>query len=400
MAVNFLKKDVVEQKMLSWGAIGVWVFISAFLWAPSRDGLQGVYALAFFLPMLVLLLLRKPDFTVYGGWISLSALLYAGFSVFSSLWSEEPSGLGFFVFQWIVLAVWLCGSSLLFTQRKFNLQKYLDALVVLGAFFIGITLVYYYFFVFPKTSDIRLNGWNVFRNSNEIGAMCGVVAVLAVVAAFKSLQLTRVYCFYLLAVIACAGLLASFSRAALLAFVITSFCALVIIRPPLKIWLLPLLLVLFTLFMLLMFSNIFDIFYGRELAVTERIYVWQYVLERSHENIIGGIGITKNSNIVVGADHVFNHAHNAWLDIFYRTGLIGLVLALINLVAVIKTMPTHSRLLPLYLWLAYGCICSLFDSRCFFWTIGAKWFFYWIPMGLISASIAASVKASVRKLEK
>ncbi|HWV15926.1 MAG TPA: O-antigen ligase family protein [Cellvibrio sp.] len=401
MRFNLYKGNSFEQKLLSWSAVGWWVFVSAFLWAPSRDGLQGVYALAFFLPMLLVLVSRKPDFIAYGGWISCSALLYAGFSALSSLWSGQPQAIGFFILQWCILAVWLCGLSWLFTRREFDLQKYMDRFLILCVLIIAVTLLYYYGLAFVQTADLRLHGWNVFRNPNEIGAMCGVVAMLSIVTAFQASTLTRIYGFYALAIIACIGLLASYSRAALVAFALMSFCGLVIIRPALKNWLLPLLVVLPALSLLLGYTHLFSGFDGRSVAIDDRLFIWRQVLEHSVENLAGGVGMTKNSNIIFADGRVFNHAHNAWLDTFYRTGLIGLLLALISLACVVKTIPSHPRLLPLYLWLGYGCICSLFDSRCFFWEIGAKWFFYWIPIGLLAASIAAaSIRASQLRSKK
>jgi|GEM_PF-2551489 len=402
MGFNFLKADVLEQKMLSWASVGLLVFVSAFMWAPSRDGLQGIYYLAFFLPMLLLLVSRMPTFNEYGGWMTLSALIYAGFSALSALWGEHPKDVEFFIFQWCVLAVWLCGSSLLFVKREIDITKYLSWFVVLGAIITVGTVIYYYGFVFvPSYAEPRLYGSNVFRNPNEIGAMCGVIALLALTLAWQSASLKWVSLFYVLAIVAGSGLIASFSRGALAAFLIMAIVALALIRPPIKIWLPPLFIIIGFLVLLLVFSHFSIDFGGRGIKVGERWLIWSSVLERCRENIFAGIGMTKNTNIVISNGDIFNHAHNAWLDTFYRTGLIGLLLVVWHLSAVVKTISRDRRLLPLYLWLGYGCICSLFDSRCFFWEIGAKWFFYWIPIGLIVASLAGiSTRASRVGLEK
>lgn len=402
MAFNFIKKDVFEQKMLSWASVGLLIFVSAFLWSPSRDGLQGIYYLAFFLPMLSLLLFRIPKFNEYGGWMTLSALIYAGFSALSSLWSTHPKDIGFFIFQWFVLAVWLCGSSLLFVKRDIDIAKYLSWFVILGAFISVATIIYYYGFVFvPSYAEPRLYGWNVFRNPNEIGAMCGVIALFALTLAWQSTSIQWVSSFYLLVVAAGVGLVTSFSRGALAAFLIMAIIALIIIRPPIKVWLPPLIILLAVLIFFIVLSHFSVDFGGRGIKIGERSLIWSSVLEKSRDNIFTGIGMTKNTSIIISNGDTFNHAHNAWLDTFYRTGLIGLLLVVWHLSTVIKTMSCDRRLLPLYLWLGYGCICDLFDSRCFFWEIGAKWFFYWIPIGLIIASLTGiAFRASHIELEK
>ena len=388
MAFNFLKAEVREQKMLSWASVGLLVFISAFLWAPSRDGLQAVYVLAVLLPMLLVLPFRKPNFKEYGGWMTVSALVYAGFSVASSLWSTSPN-VGFFIVQWIVLSAWLCGSSCLFSKRNIDLEKYLGWLIYLGVIISTITIIYYYGFELGKsTMEVRLSGLNVFRNSNEIGAMCGVIALLAYIKALQALLLKKAYFFHFLSAIAATGLIASFSRGALLGFIVMAFAALIIIRPALKIWLPPILILCGTFFLLASLTDVAIDFQGRGIEVGERADVWSEVLHRSQDHILIGIGMTKDTTIIIPNVDTFNHAHNAWLDTFYRTGLIGLALVIIHLVLVFSNFSKKRNLLPLYLWLGYGCICSLVDSRCFFWEIGAKWFLYWIPAGLIAASLS------------
>lgn len=69
-----------EQKILRWASVGLPIFITAFVWAPSRDGLEGVYALAFFLPMLLVLPRQKPQLNHYGGMPTLIAILFAGYA--------------------------------------------------------------------------------------------------------------------------------------------------------------------------------------------------------------------------------------------------------------------------------------------------------------------------------
>lgn len=394
MAFQLFTKEEFEKKLLSWATTGLLIFVSAFLWAPSRDGLQGVYLLSFFLPTLLVLLSRKPNFHEYGGWPTVIALVYSGFSTFSTLWNQ-PKDFGFFLLQWFVLMSWLCGSCLVFSKREIRIDKHLPWLVILGVFITLITIFYYYHFIFGiSTSDKRLWGWNVFRNTNEIGAMCGITALLAFILAVQSTSQQRMWFFYILTFIAGAGLVASFSRGALLGFVIMAIIALIMIRPPLKIWLPPISIVAITLFILLITTHIFNYYTdGRSGDFGGRFTIWKEVFNRCKENIFWGIGMSKDTRITIPDVNVFNHAHNAWLDTLYRTGLIGLALILFQSYLIIKKASRDPRLLSLYMWFGYGLICNLFDGRCFFWEISAKWFLFWIPVGLIVA-IQTSISLS------
>ena len=336
--------------------------------------------------MAIILLFRKPSFNEYGGWPTVIALIYAGFSAFSALWGE-PKDFGFFVLQWCLLATWLCGSCLVFSKREINVEKYLRWFVVLGVLITATTILHYYYFIYGVTTfEKRLWGWNVFRNANEIGAMCGIIALLALTIAMQSLSLKRTWIFYFFALIASLGLVASFSRGALLAFVIMAVVSLALIRPPLKVWLPPIFIVTIALLIILAMGDI-QIYYtkSRGDVFGDRLLIWREVFDQYCKNIFAGIGMAKDTNILIPHFDLVNHAHNAWLDTLYRTGLIGLVLVLAHLTKVIQKFSYDPRTLPLYLWLGYGCICNLVDGRCFFWEIGAKWFLYWIPIGLIVA---------------
>ncbi|HEY0894326.1 MAG TPA: hypothetical protein VGE32_14795, partial [Cellvibrio sp.] len=91
-------------------------------------------------------------------------------------------------------------------------------------------------------------------------------------------------------------------------------------------------------------------------------------------------------------------AHNAWLDILYRTGVVGLGLALIHLVLLLWSARQHRNLAPLALWLVYGCGCLFVDSRSLFWEIDAKWLLYWVPAALLAANLVRENKLRVNNL--
>lgn len=386
-----------QQIIFSWASKGLLIFLFGFLWAPSRDALQIIFALAFFLPMGILLSLKKPSFYDYGGWPTIIALTYAGFSTLSTLWGASKDFL-FFVLQWCVLATWLCGSNLIFLNKKIDIEKYLHWFIFLGAIITISTFAHYFIFIdayFPLLS--RFVGWNVFRNPNEIGAFCGIIALLAFTVAVQSTSMKQVWLFYLLAFIASLGLLASLSRGAFIAFTIMTIVSLLIVRPPIKIWLPPVIIASTAIILLLITTNIISSYTsGRGEGFGVRATIWKEVLDRCRENIFTGIGMSKDTTIVLTNHEDFNHAHNAWLDTLFRTGLIGLVLILLHLISILQKFFYDKNLLPFYVWLGYGCICNLVDGRCFFWEIGAKWFLYWIPAGLIVAILSAKRLTSQR----
>ena len=383
-----------EQKILNWTSVGLLVFVSAFIWAPSRDGLEAIYALAFFLPMLVLLLSRKPQLAQYGGHTTLLALLYAGYAVVTTLWSDTPK-LGFFVLQWLVLATWLCGVNWLAYWGRLDLPGLLKLLVWVGA---ASSLLNLFWFYSSHPLLERIEGITLNRNASHIGSVFGIVALLAYIQWLQAKgRSNSIIAFGLLVTIGL-SLLAAQSRANFLAFVLLAPIACYLAKPSAaKLWLQLGLLLLGAAVVSFYTVTLEEVLFDRDLSLRDAIWsdVWQRIQVGPW---LWGTGLEKEGRILVANVGEFNHAHNAWLDILYRTGLVGLLLNLIYCVALYRPLFVVSRaksaqLWPLYLWLSYGAIYCCFDSRGFFWQLDPKWFCLWIPAGLIVACLTASTRA-------
>jgi len=239
----------------------------------------------------------------------------------------------------------------------------------------------------------RLEGITVNRNSNNIGSVFGIVTLLAYIAWLQAKGRTESFiAFGLLAVIGL-SLLASQSRANFLALALLVPVACYWAKPSAaKLWLqLGLIagaLVLFALFPLVTEGVLLE----RGASLRDSIWseVWQSIQSGS---MLLGTGLEKEGRIVIGDLGVFNHAHNAWLDTWYRTGLVGLLLSVAYLAYVYRSLFVgrgvfrSPELFPLYLWLTYGCIYCFFDARGFFWQLDPKWFCMWVPAGLIAAVV-------------
>ncbi len=383
MKLSFLTNSQYrEEKILNWVGYGVIVFITSFIWAPSRDGLQTVFALTLLLPLLCALPFRKPDFRSYGGWTTSLALIFAAYATLTSLWSPTPD-IDFFIIQWLVLAIWLGGINWLSSARAMNWNLLLELLLLLGCLFGVINLLIFYGH-YPLIS--RLEGAFVARNPNEMGVLFGVLSLLAFCQWLKSNELKKSVHYGFLCVCLLLPLLLSQSRGALLALIVTSAMAIFYIktsRP--KMGLLIGICMLCLLMLIINWHQVITLTPDR-FGSGFRDLIWQEVFSRSvSEHLLLGLGLEKDGRIIIPDVDVFNHAHNVWLDTFYRTGLIGLLLALVHVFYVLHKFKPSANLTPLYLWLMFGLIASMFDYRGFFWEIDFKWFLFWIPIGLISA---------------
>lgn len=378
-----------EQKIASWVSIGLLVFITAFLWAPSRDGLEAIYALCFFIPMLGLLLWRKPSFTGYGGWFTIFGLLFGGYSAVTAFWAAEPAP-GFFILQFVILASWLCGLSWMAQRGLLNVNAIIKLLVATGAIMSVINLVVFYA---QNPLSVRLEGWSVTRNPNHIGSIFGVLTLLAYIEWLRAATLKQSAYYLTCVVLIIVSVFASQNRAAIGGLALLLPIAAALYCRSRNKWLVQLaaLLVLIAAAYVLR-DEVREFLLARGVSV--RDVIWSEVLHRALQNsTVWGIGLEEHGRITLSDGSVFNHAHNAWLDMFYRTGLVGVALSAIYFLYLLRHSLFQKECHPLLLWLFFGCIYSLVDSRGFFWQIDPKWFCIWLPAGIIGAVVGASHKA-------
>lgn len=378
-----------EQKIAAWVSIGLLVFISAFIWAPSRDGLEAIYALGFFIPMLCLLPWRKPSVAAYGGWFTLLGLLYGGYSAVTTFWAPEPNP-GFFILQFVILASWLCGLGWMAQRELINVTTIIKLLIIVGAIMSIINLIVFYA---ENPFTERLEGWSVTRNPNHIGSIFGVLTLLAYIEWLRSATLKQSSYYLLCVVLIIVSVLASQSRAAISGLVVLMPVAALLYCRNMNKWLLQLGVLLVLVAIAYAFRDeVCDLLFARGISLRDMI--WLEVFNRTVQDFaIWGIGLEEEGRITLQDGSIFNHAHNAWLDMFYRTGLVGVALSVIYFIYLLRHSLTRRECYPLLLWLIFGCIYSLFDSRGFFWQIDPKWFCIWLPAGLIGAVVNVQVSA-------
>lgn len=374
-------RDWREAKLLGWSYIGLWIFVSGFLWAPSRDGIEAIFALAFFIPMLLLLPWRRPELNAYGGWFSVSALAYAGWSCLSGVWGGDSD---FLILQWLILAAWLLGSAWVLQQRMIDWDKFLRWFLWMGAITAAINIAVFYW---SHPVAARMEGITIARAPTLVGQVYGVVILIGILLSWRANSLKCAIGFSLATLPALAALGLSQSRGPLLSLLLVLAVGLLWLRPAWKIVLIQLAAAGLGLVVLVVIFPVEQLLLERGASFRDQIWLDVILQMRAQPDLfLWGVGMSEVTDIQTNIGE-YHHAHNAWLDILYRTGLIGLGLAVVHLVLLMWSARRHSQLAPLTLWLLYGCGCLFVDSRSLFWEIDAKWLLYWIPAALLAASL-------------
>lgn len=368
-----------EARMHRWAYGGLWVFVCAFLVAPARDALESVFALGFFIPMLLLLPWRKPVFARYGGWFSVSALLYASWSCISTLWGDVSGRL---LAQWLVLVTWLLGAAWVLSYRPLNVDQLMRWLVGLGCVSaLASTVVFYS----SHPLSERLEAFGILRTPTVAGQVYGLLALLAIILSWRSVSFIQAILWSVLALIPLLGVGLSQSRGPVMALAVSLPLALWWFRPALRVWSVQLAAALVCVILLWLLTPLESLLLLRGTSLRDQIWIelWR-AMQADPMTIVRGVGMSE-STVITTAIGEFHHAHNAWLDLFYRTGVIGLLLVLVHLALLLFTPRRTPHIWALRAWLIYGCVCLLVDSRSLFWEIDAKWLLYWVPAALLAA---------------
>lgn len=388
-----LTNEKYEQKVLSWVYVGLWVFVTGFLWSPSRDGLEGIYALAIFIPILAFLPWRKPRLSSYGGWFTGIALLYAGWSALSGFWGND---LDYLVLQWFILAAWLVGAAWVIQKKSMDWDKFLTLFLVVGAATAIINIATFYW---VNPWGARLEGITIARAATLVGQVYGLVALVGIILSWRAHNFISALGFSLICVPALAALVLSQSRGPLISLACALIIGAVWLRPSWKILLLHItwaVIALAALIIILPLGTLEELLLQR--GTSFRDGIWLDIFQKMQADpqlFLRGIGMSESTSIETGLGE-YHHAHNAWLDTFYRTGFLGLGLVLIHLGLLLFASFGRRQLAPLVLWLIYGCGCLFVDSRSLFWEIDVKWLLYWVPAALLAACLAAPKNQSVR----
>src|SRR5690606_25621234 len=141
--------------------------------------------------------------------------------VLTSLWAPK-SKVDFFLIQWIVLAVWLMGINWLARSREINWNKIQELLLLIGAL-IGLINILIFYGQYPING--RLEGFFMARNPNEVGALFGILTLLAFCQWLKASDTRKIFHYSVLLVMLSVPLLLSQSRGSMLALVITGLMA-------------------------------------------------------------------------------------------------------------------------------------------------------------------------------
>jgi len=372
-----LDNKLMEKVLFKIATFGLTAGVTLLFFTPRLIWMRGTLYWLFILPLLFLpkrylALFKHPGMWLYG--------LLAGFGLASTLWGDAASADAFRDGCKDVVQVGLFLLAMWTLALYQDYRRLLAWTFVLAAAPSVLYAIYNYYSVHPWPS--RMWGWTRYDFPTEVGAQCGMAALSGVMLMFlQKRRLIQVLLGVAVLILIC-GMIASQARASLFAFALAVSLMSLHFRGGRII---ALLLTGASLIVFVLLAT--HVIEFRNLTFSARWNLWQHLISSTTNPWIG-VGINTDVRYeVFGLWHY--HAHNIFVNAYYKTGLIGLVLLIALVAGGIKFGISHYRANPTILnlyplcWFVASIITCLTDHADLIWRPTMVWFLIWMPYGML-----------------
>lgn len=367
----------MEKALFRFASFGLAASVALLFLATRLVWMRGALYWLFILPLLFMPKRYLPLFKHPGMWLF---CLFAGFGLASNLWGDAASTDAFIDGCKDLLQVTL------FLLAMWTLAQYRDYRESLAWYFLifAVPSVLYSLVHFYSTHlwHERLWGWTGYNFPTEIGAQCGMAALSGVTLLFlKHKPLTRIL-IGVAVMLMVAGMIASQARASLFAFALAvsmlslhykwgRIVALLLTGSSVVIF-------------VLLATHVIEF---RNITFSARWDLWQHLISETHNEWFG-VGL--NTEVKYKVYEIWHyHAHNIFVNAYYKTGFIGLFLLIALVAAGIKFGVAHYRAKPTILnlyplcWFVASVVTCLTDHADLIWRPSMVWFLIWMPYGML-----------------
>jgi O-Antigen ligase len=368
------------------------LFLAGFYFIPNAVDHYKFYIAAVFFPGLFLLprALKLSN----GSLIWRSLLLYLGYMLLSSLWSDNFSLAA--LWRDIRYAAYLL-SFILLTLYLFERNQQLPVAIMQGvALLVGLAATFSVanfknVALLPTLTDERLVGLGTIDNPNPSAFIYGFFSIVALNFARRHQAETLAYVYVAAFFVIVLYVILTQSNTALLAM--TLACALLYFvdqrhaKITLRAQLIGLVLSFAAATYLAWSLGLMN--KGIDIGFMNRLPVWRYVLEQWHTAPVVGHGFQRMILLADdGKPSILNYAHSLFFSTLRDGGLVGLLLLLAvyfhALRSAIKMAAREHSALFLCLFM-FGLICVLVDTDQIITRPRELWIILWLPLACLVA---------------
>lgn len=403
---NFIIKTFKDPKLrdeflLQWMSYGLIIFLCSFYFTPSYLTLKWIFALSFIAPLILVFRFNGLSLFSIPNFLNRLLILYAIMSFISTFWSPSPKAFDRF-YDFLFFACFILGTSWLGSKNKIDSELICRSLTYVGAVVGPIVLLIFYS-NHPLTTRLWPDGLRLGpTNPILIGVMYSITSAISFYFLIHQKTIKGFFINFIITTCNILTVLASQSRGALLSLMLVIFITVIfsnlIVIKKLLVTLFLSSLVFFSGYSLL--KNPIPYIAARVNDDGYRKEIWQAAISNTLQNNPWfGAGRGRNYISVdipnIGTEG-FSHAHNQFIDSYYFTGSIGLILFILINLYVIYNFSLKKEFFILYTWFLVGFFSSLTGG-----TARNKFefflMFYWIPIALIASTLQNSRYAAKKR---
>ncbi len=362
------------------------IFMVGFFFIPNAVDQYKFYIAAVFLPSLFLL--PKTEYLLRNNPLWIAILLYLGYMLFSSFWSNEFS----ITTLWydLKLALYILAFLMITVTLDLSHDNRLDAMLRFTCICSAIAAIisiplWYKTNLFP---DSRLIGIGTLENPNPSSFVYGFFSVLSGYYALQSKNTLHRAVFLFCTSILLMFVLLTQSRTGILATLVSQLL-LIVFYPRNKQVTFGIAAIVGVAFIFYMLASPWMLSRLTDISFPQRIHIWKHVLDLIVVTPVFGNGYqTEFLAHIPNSTTVLNSTHNTFLATARDGGLVGLGLQLLVIISAfragLKTLISNNN--PIYLvLLIFGLLCMLTATDQILTRPRELWIIFWLPLALLLA---------------
>ena len=350
------------------------IAIPAFL--SNQQSLKPVLYSLFILPTLIAIIAGRLSLPVLfkhspAVFLLVIPLLYWSLSV---LWSDSPDDVYSFLRRTLSLAVFILGVAYVASSNRLNINNYLDIALFIVAVGAIAQLVYIYFYL-GKAASWRLGGYSTFGGPIHAAHYFGFFFFYGAVQFIEAKG--RLRGAYFFAALAClAYMVMSHSRGPYVAIVCVSLLMFFLKTRSFK-WMLVFCALAISL--LYFFPEIMT-----QRGLSYRPEIWLGAVDIIIDNFVVGVGYNESLALEFGDRHIAGHAHNLYLDIFSRSGVIGFSFVMLMVIFVCRRAVVCNKAeMPFIAALLFFFVGMLTDVQRLLNSPTEVYIMFWLPLTIL-----------------
>ena len=372
----------IQKNIEKWITLSLPIFLLGYFFFPGSSERNTFFYLAVCLPVVLILPAYykqlKPT-----TWVTASALIFIFYLFFNSLWSIHYSTAQSLKFLRYVFSLYcLFAAVFILHHNKPNCCKLLFKAFIFFVFFHSLYGIFMHFSMLPEPLITRYH--DPIDSSMLVGLL--LLTCIWLMIESKSWGNSAIYFFLLIPFVIIMFL--SKARGPQLAIVLTLPLLAYLQSQHIKKFLLLLLILLFAISLLLLFSDLSNIIFNRGFSAPYRMEIWSTSLHESFSYFWFGQGASHRPPLFLSSGDTFNHSHSILLSIFRMGGIVGLLLFFTNLILCFFAgqKSSNSAHRVWIIWLFFGVLCLMTNGKYPLTRPSSVWLAYWIPIAFICAS--------------